>query len=85
MCLAVPVQVTELLDDGMATVEIGGVRQTVSLALVEDVAAGDFVIVHTGFAIARLDVEEAERTLALFREIAEVIGEPADAVRRRIS
>ena len=70
MCLAVPVLVGALLDDQSAEVEIGGVRSRVSIALIEEVAMGDYLIVHAGFAIARLDVAEAEKTLALFDEIA---------------
>ena len=85
MCLAVPAKVIELLEDDNALIDLGGVRNRVYLALVENVALGDYVIVHTGFAIARLDVEEAEKTLALFAEIANAIGEPADAVYPRIS
>jgi hydrogenase expression/formation protein HypC len=74
MCLALPAQVVALHDDGMATVTLGGVKKRVSLALVDDVACGDFVVIHTGFALSRLDAEEAERTLALFREIAAAEG-----------
>lgn len=79
MCLAIPAEVVELLDDDLAEVEVGGVRNRVSLALVDGVAVGDYVIVHTGFAITRLDVEEAEKTLALFDEIAEHLGRPPAA------
>jgi hydrogenase expression/formation protein HypC len=70
MCLAVPVRVAEVLPDGNAVVEVGGVRNRVSLALVEGVVPGDYLIVHAGFAINRLDVAEAEKSLALFAEIA---------------
>jgi hydrogenase expression/formation protein HypC len=80
MCLAIPVRVTVLLDDEQAEIEVGGVRNRISLALLDGVAVGDFVIVHAGFAIARLDVAEAEKTLALFDEIAAHIGEPAHAL-----
>lgn len=76
MCLAVPVRVVERLADGNAIVEVGGVRNRVSLALVDGVAEGDYVIVHAGFAIARLDVAEAEKSLALFAEIATALGPP---------
>ena len=69
MCLAVPARVVEMRADDEAVVELGGLRLTISLALVEDVAVGDYVIVHTGFAIGRLDVAEAERTLALLAEL----------------
>ncbi|PWC58028.1 hydrogenase assembly protein HupF [Azospirillum sp. TSH7] len=71
MCLAVPALVTALLPDDRATVSLGGVTSTCSLELVEDVAVGDYVIVHVGYALSRLDAEEAERTLALLAEVAE--------------
>ena len=65
MCLAIPARVVELLDDDKATVDMGGVQKAISLALVEDVAPGDYVIIHVGYALNKLDPEEAERTLAL--------------------
>lgn len=68
MCLAVPARVVELLDDDRATVNLGGVKTSISLALVEDVAVDDYVIVHVGYAINKLDPAEAERTLALLAE-----------------
>jgi hydrogenase expression/formation protein HypC len=77
VCLAIPAEVVELLEGELAEVEVGGVRNRVSLALVDGVAVGDYVIVHTGFAITRLDVEEAEKTLALFDEIADHLGRPS--------
>ncbi|MBS0543273.1 MAG: HypC/HybG/HupF family hydrogenase formation chaperone [Proteobacteria bacterium] len=70
MCLAIPARVVELCDKDEALVDLDGVRKRISLAMVEDVAVGDYVIVHVGFALQKLDVEEAEATLALFREIA---------------
>lgn len=66
MCLALPVRVVELRDGDMAIVDLGGVRKEISLALVEDVAAGDYVILHVGYALTRLDPAEAERTLEIF-------------------
>jgi hydrogenase expression/formation protein HypC len=72
MCLAVPARVITIEADGeTATVELGGVRKSVSLALVEGVVPGDYVILHVGFALSRLDPAEAERTLQLFAEIEE--------------
>lgn len=68
MCLAIPARVIELLPAEQARVDIAGIGKTISLALVEDVAVGDFVIVHVGFALSRLSEEEAEATLALFAE-----------------
>lgn len=68
MCLAIPARVVERLEGDDAVVELDGVRKTISLALVDEVAVGDFVIVHVGFAISRLDPEEAAQTLALFAQ-----------------
>ncbi|KAA5606271.1 HypC/HybG/HupF family hydrogenase formation chaperone [Roseospira marina] len=70
MCLAVPARVLDLLPDAMARVDIGGVGKTISVALVEDLSVGDYVILHVGYALARLDPEEAETTLALIRDMA---------------
>ncbi|HKP58340.1 MAG TPA: HypC/HybG/HupF family hydrogenase formation chaperone [Polyangiales bacterium] len=70
MCLALPARVISVLAGERAVVEIGGVRKTVSLALVPEACVGEYVIVHVGFAIGRLDAAEAERTLALIAEIS---------------
>jgi hydrogenase expression/formation protein HypC len=66
MCLAIPVRVVELLSDAAALVDLDGIRKEISLALVDGVEVGDYVIMHVGYALARLDPDEAERTLALF-------------------
>lgn len=80
MCLAIPTRVVELLPDGQALVDLGGVRKTISLELVDDVQPGDYVIVHVGYALTRLDPEEAERTLALMKEAGiDVAGEAESA------
>ncbi len=76
MCLAVPVRIVELLEGERAIAEIDGVRKEISLALVETAAVGDYVIVHVGYAISRLDEEEARRTLALFEEFAAAEAAP---------
>jgi hydrogenase expression/formation protein HypC len=74
MCLGIPGQVVELRDReaGLAVVDISGVRREVSVALVDEPAAplrdGDWVLVHVGFALARIDEDEAQTTLALLRE-----------------
>jgi hydrogenase expression/formation protein HypC len=70
MCLALPAKVERLLEDDMAVVSLGGVSKEISLALTDNVAVGDYVIVHVGYALSRLDPIEAERTLALFAEMA---------------
>ena len=68
MCLALPARVVDLPDAGMALVDIGGVQKRISLALVEDVALGDYVIVHVGYALTKLDPIEAQRTLETFAD-----------------
>ena len=68
MCLAIPARILSIRPDGMAEVALEGVTKSVSLMLVEGVEVGEYVIVHAGFALSRLDPGEAERTLALFAE-----------------
>lgn len=69
MCLALPARVAERLANDDAVVDLGGVRKTISLALVPEAQVGDYVIVHVGHAIGMLDPDEAARTLALFAEL----------------
>ena len=71
MCLAIPVRVVERVGDSDAVVDLDGVRKTISLALVDGVQVGDYVIVHVGHALTKLDPAEAARTLALFASAAE--------------
>ena len=69
MCLAIPAQVVEIDPaTDTATVALGEVRKQVSLALIDDVAAGDFVLVHVGYALNRISEEAAARTLAVMAE-----------------
>lgn len=69
MCLAIPVKVLSIdAENDMAVIALEGVKKDISLALVEDVSVGDFVLVHVGFALNRISVEEAEKTLALMAE-----------------
>jgi hydrogenase expression/formation protein HypC len=77
MCLAIPALVTERLDNDEAVIDLGGVRKQVSLALVPDATVGDYVIVHVGYAISKLDPEEAQRTLTLFAQLDEAAGAAA--------
>ncbi len=79
MCLAIPVRVVDLPSPDMATVDLGGVRKEISLALVEGVAVGDYVIVHVGYALQKLDTDEALRTLELFRALIPAPGDAAVA------
>ena len=68
MCLALPARVVELLPESQGVIDIGGVRKRISLELVAAVQPGDYVIVHVGYALQKLDPDEAARTLALFAE-----------------
>jgi hydrogenase expression/formation protein HypC len=88
MCLGIPGKIVEVQDPvrGLATVEVGGVRRVVGIACIVDDAhpaeacVGDWVLVHVGFAMARIDEAEAERTLALMRELGQAQAE-IDALR----
>lgn len=84
MCLAIPAEVITIHSNtNQAEVSIGQVKKTVSLALVDDVQPGDFVLLHVGFAIARLNKEEAERTLKLFDETGMFVEEQMPARETR--
>jgi hydrogenase expression/formation protein HypC len=74
MCLAIPAQVSALLPNDMARVTLEGVSKEVSIALVEGVAVGDYVVVHVGFALSKIDPEEAQQTLALLAEAAALVA-----------
>ena len=76
MCLAIPAQVVELREGDNAVVDLAGVRTEISLALVDRVVVGDYVIVHVGYALNKLDPEEAAKTLALFAEIGQLDASP---------
>jgi len=73
MCLAMPTRVIEIDQGGLAKVDLGGVQKQISLALLDDVVVGDYVIVHVGFALQKLDPLEAEKTIALFQEMAALV------------
>ena len=75
MCLAIPAQVVELREGDNAMVDLAGVRKEISLALVDNVAVGDYVIVHVGYALNKLDPEEAAKTLARFAELGQLDGD----------
>ena len=74
MCLAVPMKIIELLPDAKARVERDGLEAVVDVSLVEAPKAGDYLIIHAGYAIQVLDLEEAEERLRLFAELAEKQG-----------
>jgi hydrogenase expression/formation protein HypC len=71
VCLAIPGQIVDAVDEasGLASVEIAGVRRTVNVGLIDAARTGDWVLVHVGFAIARVDEAEAQATLALLEQM----------------
>ena len=81
MCLAIPACVEQLVAEDSAIVNLGGVRKEISLALVENIIVGDYVIVHVGYALQKLDPLEAEQTLIMFNEMSrltDAINEPLE-------
>lgn len=81
MCLAVPGQIIEIRDDRgtrMATVDFDGIQKEICLAYLPDLAIGEYVIVHVGFAISRIDEKSAKETLAMFRDLG-VLDEELNA------
>ena len=87
MCLGIPGRIVEVSDReaGLATVDVSGVRRSISVALVDEpaapVAEGDWVLIHVGFALSRIDEEQAHETLELLRRGAELQRE-LDEMRR---
>lgn len=83
MCLGIPGQIVEVTDadNNIAVVDVGGVRRAVNIAFIADddhpaaSCVGEWVLVHVGFAMSRIDEDEAARTLALLRELGEVQAE----------
>ena len=71
MCLAIPSKITKV-ESNMATIDVDGVQRQASLLLVEDAKVGEYVIVHAGFAIQKIDESAAQETLSLLREAAEL-------------
>jgi hydrogenase expression/formation protein HypC len=72
MCLAIPARIEEMTTPGNAIVNLGGVRKEISLALVDEAAIGEYVIVHVGYALQKVDQDEAERTLEMFAEMGQL-------------
>ena len=73
MCVAVPAEVLEI-DGSIATIDYGGVKRTANIDFLDGVKVGDYVVVHVGFAIQKLDRKEAQESLKLFAQILEEEG-----------
>jgi hydrogenase expression/formation protein HypC len=79
MCLAIPTKIIEIDDERMATVTLGGVKREISLVMTPEAQVGDYVLVHTGYAIALMDPEEAQASLDAFAELAAIQAEMEQA------
>ena len=77
MCLAIPSKITEI-NDNMGVIDVAGVRRETSLLLIEDPQVGDWVIVHAGFAIQKIDDATAQESLRYLREAAQLLVEEDD-------
>ncbi|KTD49095.1 hydrogenase expression/formation protein HypC [Legionella rubrilucens] len=69
MCLALPAQITRILGNDRAIINLGGITKEISIALLDEIAEGDYVIIHVGYALTRLDEQEAQKTLNLFAQM----------------
>lgn len=66
MCLAIPAKIIDHVGKDTVEVDVGGIRRVISIALVPEVSIGDYVIIHAGYALTRLNEQEANKTLQLF-------------------
>lgn len=74
MCLAIPLKIIEIIDSDRAIADCGGIFQQIITSLVDGVKINDFVIVHAGYALSKLDKVEAQKTLALIDEMRQADG-----------
>ena len=83
MCLGIPAQIVELVDPeaGIAKAEISSVRRNVSVALCPDAGVGDWVLVHVGFALAKIDEDQARETLLLLEQMGEAYEQELSEIR----
>jgi hydrogenase expression/formation protein HypC len=82
MCLGIPGEIVEVKQDqpDLAMVDVVGVKRAVNIGLLDDVTAGDWVLVHVGFAISRIDEDEAAATLEMLRGLGEAYTDELDAL-----
>jgi hydrogenase expression/formation protein HypC len=71
MCLAIPGKIVEMVDaeNQIAKVDVGGVRRNVNIGMLDDISVGDYVLIHVGFAMSKVDEKEAEETLRLLQDL----------------
>jgi hydrogenase expression/formation protein HypC len=77
MCLAIPGKIIEITDEenNLAKVDVGGVRRNINISMLEDVSVGDYVLIHVGFAMSKIDEQQALESLKLLQEMAEYMDE----------
>jgi hydrogenase expression/formation protein HypC len=77
MCLAIPGKIIEMVDveNNIAKVDVGGVRRNINTGMLDDTKVGDYVLIHVGFAMSKIDEHEAEETLRILKEIGEYQAE----------
>ncbi len=77
MCLAIPGMIIEIVDaeNSIAKVDVGGVRRNINTGMLDDTRVGEYVLIHVGFAMSKIDVHEAEETLRVLKEIGDYQAE----------
>jgi hydrogenase expression/formation protein HypC len=86
MCLAIPGRVVEFVDErnGLATVDVAGVLRTVNVGLLDGPAPGDWVLIHVGFALSKVDEEEAQATLGLLQRMGEAFEQELEDLKASV-
>jgi hydrogenase expression/formation protein HypC len=86
MCLAIPGRVIELVDDQnrLARVDVAGVQRNVNVGLLDGIVAGDWVLIHVGFAMSKVDEEEAKATLRLLQQMGDAYEQELDDLRASV-
>ncbi len=74
MCLAIPAKIIKIIDDNLVLADFGGVEREINIGILgEEISIGEYVLVHTGFAVSKIEEEDALETLSMWREI-EALG-----------
>ena len=86
MCLAIPGRVVEILDEEsrLAKVDVSGVLRTVNVGLLDGVRDGDWVLIHVGFALSKVDEDEAQATLALLQQMGDAYEQELEDLKASV-
>jgi hydrogenase expression/formation protein HypC len=86
MCLAVPGRVLEIIDEGnrLARVDVAGVQRNVNVGLLDGVGPGDWVLIHVGFALSKVDEDEAQATLRLLQQMGEAYEQELEDLKTSV-